>query len=229
MASATLIASSSRQGSTVSAKASTRSASRARVAAPRSLAPRSFERRIRRSLIRRMFLGTFSYSAPVRLGVLAVLGVLLLAGCSPAPSLRYEVRVSDATPRTVSVAAVLAGVSRGSIVLSGFAPERSLRLSDLSAVDARGRALAVRSWQDSATFGGTKPTGPRFVIAGPFQAPVTVRWRIDPNVREGDAHVGYAGVRAGYLGSDFALVSGRGLFLVPEPTSSLRDVRVRFI
>jgi 2',3'-cyclic-nucleotide 2'-phosphodiesterase (5'-nucleotidase family) len=156
----------------------------------------------------------------------AVLAVAGLDGCSPPPSLRYEVVVGDATPRTVDVTAVVDGMLRDSVVLSGFAPARALRISGLSATDARGRALAVRMSVDSAASG--EVAGPRFAIAGPLQPPLRVRWRVDPDVREGDDHVGYTGVRVGFLGERLGLVTGRGLFLVPQPASRFRDVRVKF-
>ena len=159
---------------------------------------------------------------------LTALAVIALGACSRAPSARYDVVVSDATPRTVDVTAVLTDTPPDSLVLSGFAPSRALRISDLTATDAEGRALPVRPAPQPATSADSEPAGPRFTIPGPLRPPVRVRWRVDPDVREGDDHVGYTGVRAGYLGNRFGLVTGRGLFLVPQPAPRLRDVRVRF-
>jgi hypothetical protein len=76
---------------------------------------------------------------------------------------------------------------------------------------------------------GRKVSVPRYIIRGPLSSRIRIRYRVDPDVREGDAHVGFSGVRYGYLGPDFGLITGRNLFLLPAgPGPSPRDIRVRF-
>jgi len=148
---------------------------------------------------------------------------LALGGCSGAPTVRYTATVSDSVPRTAQVDAAVTGFSGDSLVMRGFAPARALRITELRAFDAAGRSLHVRDAPDSSA-----DPSPQFVVRGPLRGPVHVTWRVDPNVRVGDAHVGYTGVRAGYLGDAFGLVTGRGLFLVPLPAPVAGDVRVTF-
>jgi hypothetical protein len=153
----------------------------------------------------------------------SLLAAVALAGCTGAPSIRYDVTIAAARPRSVQVTAVISGVNADSLVLGGFAPARALRVDALHAVDGAGRPLAVHDTPDSS-----RDPAPRFVVRGPLHGPLRVTWRVDPNVREGDAHVGYTGVRAGFLGETGGVVTGRGLFLVPLPASSVRDIRVAF-
>jgi hypothetical protein len=74
---------------------------------------------------------------------------------------------------------------------------------------------------------GRKVAAPRFVIQGPLASRIRVRYHVDPDVREGNAHVGFAGVRYGYVGPDFAVLLGRNVFLLPVGDPP-RDIRVRF-
>src|SRR5262249_24182219 len=130
----------------------------------------------------------------------------------------------------VEVAATIDHAPPDSLVLAGFAPARALRISLLTATDASHRPLTIRAAVDSSSAAsGGDVAGPRFTIVGPLRSPIRVHWRVDPNVREGDDHLGYTGVRAGYLGARFGLVTGRGLFLLPQPATDVRDVRVRFL
>jgi hypothetical protein len=69
---------------------------------------------------------------------------------------------------------------------------------------------------------------PRYLIRGPLPSRIRVRYVIDPDIREGDAHVGFSSVRYGYVGQQFAEIGGRNLFLLPIGGGAPRDVRVRF-
>jgi 2',3'-cyclic-nucleotide 2'-phosphodiesterase (5'-nucleotidase family) len=154
----------------------------------------------------------------------------LLSGCGSAPSVRYLVTISPSSPGSVRVAAEWVGVPRDSLVLSGFESADVLRISGLEALDASGAARPVSPGTGTLLVeGGKKVSVPRYVIRGPLPSRIRIRYRVDPDVREGDAHVGFSGVRYGYLGPDFGVITGRNLFLLPtEPDQPPRDIRVRF-
>jgi hypothetical protein len=161
-----------------------------------------------------------------RLVPLAVVAALLV-GCGSAPSVAYRVAVSPSTPHAVHVAADWDGVPRDSFVLGGFEATQNLRISGFEATDASGTALPVRPILGSIEAEGRTVTVPRYVIAGPLPSRIRIRYVIDPDIREGDAHVGFSGVRYGYVGQRFAEMGGRNLFLLPVGGAP-GDVRVRF-
>jgi hypothetical protein len=115
-------------------------------------------------------------------------------------------------------------------VLGGFESTEVLRISELRAVDGSGAARPVRAATGTLLAEGRKIPVPRYIIRGPLPSRIRVQYRVDPDVREGDAHVGFSGVRYGYLGPDFGVITGRNLFLLPAGDSGQppRDIRVRF-
>ncbi len=121
------------------------------------------------------------------------------------------------------------GVPRDSFVLGGFESTQALKISELQALDESGAARSVQPTTGALLAEGRRISVPRYVIRGPLSSRIRIRYRVDPDVREGDAHVGFSGVRYGYLGPDFGLVTGRNLFLLPGvPDGPPRDIRVSF-
>jgi len=172
-----------------------------------------------------------SMSTRFRFSLLSLLLLAaLLAGCGSAPSVRYLVAISPSNPGSVLVTADWGGVPRDSLVLTGFESTEVLKISELTAQDGSGATRSVRAETGTLLAGVSKKISvPRYIIRGPLSSPIRVRYRVDPDVREGDAHVGFSGVRYGYLGPDFGLMAGRNLFLLPAaPDPIPRDIRVRF-
>ncbi|HKW50829.1 MAG TPA: hypothetical protein VJQ53_03775, partial [Candidatus Eisenbacteria bacterium] len=168
--------------------------------------------------------------ARARLSLLPLLVLAaLLSGCGSAPSVRYLVAISPSSPGNVLVTAEWAGVPRDSLVLTGFESTEVLRISELQVLDESGVARSVLSATGTLLAGGRKVSVPRYIIRGPLPSRIRIRYRVDPDVREGDAHVGFSGVRYGYLGRDFGVVTGRNLFLLAAtPAQAPHDIRVRF-
>ncbi|HET9939769.1 MAG TPA: multiheme c-type cytochrome [Candidatus Eisenbacteria bacterium] len=163
--------------------------------------------------------------SPSRLIPALALGALL-AGCGSAPSVVYRVTISPATPHAIDVSSEWTAVPRDSLVLGGFETADHLKISRFEATDLSGAALPVRSTVGGMTAEGRTLLVPRYVIVGPLPSRIRVRDLIDPDIREGDAHVGFSSVRYGYVGQQFAEIGGRNLFLLPM--GPLGDVRVRF-
>ncbi len=161
--------------------------------------------------------------------ILLLLFAAIPAGCGPTPSVRYLVAITSSNPRSVLVTADWERVPRDSLVLGGFESTEVLRLSDMRARSGSGAALSVRATADTVLTEGRRVCVPRYVIRGPLPSRVRIQYRVDPNVREGDAHVGFSGVRYGYLGPEFGVITGRNLFLLStghdQPS---RDIQVRF-
>jgi len=157
--------------------------------------------------------------APCVRPVLA-LALLLTAGC--APSLHYDVDLREARAGEVAVRMRLRGAPRDSLVLRGYGTTAELRLHGVE-VDAPGSAgFAI----DSMPSGGA--LAPRLVIQGPVPATVTVRYRVTPGGREGDAHTGWTGRSFGDISQHGMFATGRGLFLFPAGTGRIERIRVRF-
>ena len=118
--------------------------------------------------------------------------------------------------------------ARDSLVLRGFAPDEILRVSSLSALGARGEPLTIQTGRDSAAVEGRSIAIPHYTILGPLPPRVTVRYSVAPGAREGNSHIGFTGVRFGYAGGDFALLTGRSLFLLPAVATGDPRISVRF-
>ncbi|HMI32370.1 MAG TPA: multiheme c-type cytochrome [Candidatus Limnocylindrales bacterium] len=152
-----------------------------------------------------------------------------LSGCGSTPSVRYLVAISPSNPRSVQVTAEWRGVPRDSLVLGGFESTEVLRISGLQALDESGAARSVQPTTGTLLADGRKISVPRYIIRGPLPSRIRIRYRVDPDVREGDAHVGFSGVRYGYLGPEFGAITGRNLFLLPVGHDQPRgNIRVHF-
>lgn len=166
-------------------------------------------------------------SSAVSLGLL--FAATCLSGCRPSPSVRYTVAIDPSSPKTALVTAEWDGVPRDSLRLRGFESAEVFRISDLVATSASGVPLPVRHGAENYTAESRILCMPMFTLRGPLPSRVRVRYRVDPDVREGNAHVGFSGVRYGYLGPDFGMITGRDLFLLPaESGAAPRDIEVRF-
>jgi len=171
----------------------------------------------------------FVRALPHRVSLSLLLLAAFVSGCGSAPSVRYLVAISPSNPRSVLVTADWERVPRDSFVLGGFESTEVLKVSELHALDGSGASRSVLSATGSLLADGRKVSVPRYIIRGPLPSRLRVQYRVDPDVREGDAHVGFSGVRYGYLGSDFGLITGRNLFLLPSgPDQPPRDILVRF-
>src|SRR6267143_3471638 len=99
----------------------------------------------------------------------------------------------------------------------------------MRAVDGSGASRSVSPATGTLLAEGRKISAPRYIIRGPLPSRIHIQYRVDPDVREGNAHVGFSGVRYGYLGPNFGVITGRNLFLLPaRPDQLPRDIRVRF-
>ena len=152
----------------------------------------------------------------------------LLAGCGSAPSIVYEVAISPATPHAIRVRSDWSAVPRDSLVLGGFETADHLKISGFEATDLSGATLPVRTTVGAMVADGRTLTVPRYVIRGPLPSRIRIHYEIDPDIREGDAHVGFSSVRYGYVGQRFAEIGGRNLFLLPIGGGAPRNIRVRF-
>jgi len=158
-----------------------------------------------------------------------VLALLCLAvSCSTAPRAEYFVTRPTTGPGEFAVSVTVQGAPRDSLVLQGYASDAILRVSDIEASGPDRRALPVWIGSVPVPGGDSRDVLPRIVLRGPLPSPITVHYRVHPGKREGDAHMGFTGRCYGYAGERFALVTGRDLFLVPQPAEALRQIRVSF-
>ena len=167
--------------------------------------------------------------AAYRLAVSAAVASVLTCSCAPSTSLTYNVAPAPGNPDQLAVTFALNGVPRDSVVLKGYASDEILKVSDFQAVGPRGARIAVDARVDTVLLEGLRVDVPRFTLRGPLPGSLTVRYRVTPGKREGDSHMGFTGRCFGYVGDKFALVSGRDLFLLPDPGAEmLRHIAVRF-
>jgi cytochrome c554/c'-like protein len=176
--------------------------------------------RLRLAAGRRSFaIYLFRFTPVVLIGV--------LPGCRRGPDMDVTVAALPAEAR-VQVEVKLSGVPRGGLALRGYAAKEILEVSALKAFGPSGESLEVTASFDTASLAGRVIDLPRFDLPGPLPSSLTVRYGITPGRREGDSHTGFAGRCHGYLGKDFALLSGRGVFLLPQPAEALSEIAVRF-
>ncbi|HMC83446.1 MAG TPA: multiheme c-type cytochrome [Candidatus Polarisedimenticolia bacterium] len=166
-----------------------------------------------------------------RTGALIPIALLLCGlatACGGAPSLSYLVAVSAPESGQAAITLELKEVPHDSLTLRAYAAKEVLRISDFTATAPDGSPLKVEPGLEAVSINNRTVDIPRFVLPGPLPLSLRVRYRISPGNREGDGHVGYTGRCYGYLGNDFALLTGRNLFLLAEPAEAIRDIDVRF-
>ncbi|MGE5179666.1 MAG: multiheme c-type cytochrome [Bacteroidota bacterium] len=147
--------------------------------------------------------------------------------CGPAATADYHVARLPENQRPLAVTLEVRGAPRDSLVLQGYASDAILRVSDLRASGPDGRALPVQAGSEPVP-GNETARLPRVVVRGPLPSRVAIRYQVRPGTREGDAHMGFTGKCYGYAGDRFALVTGRDIFLVPQPAEAFGRIRVGF-
>ena len=152
----------------------------------------------------------------------------ITVSCSSPPTAEYRVTRSPTRSGEFAVSVTLRQTSRDSLVLQGYASDPILRVSDVRASGPDRRPLPVRIGAVPVPGGEARDSLPRVVVRGPLPSSVTIRYSVQPGKREGDAHVGFTGRCYGYSGERFALVTGRDLFLVPQPAEAVGRIRVGF-
>ena len=171
----------------------------------------------------------FLHLAACRLALSAAIASVLAVGCAPSTSLTYNVAPAPGNPGQLEITLTLNGVSRDSLALRGYASDEVLRVSDFQAFGPRGARIAGDARVDTVLIESLRVDVPRFTLRGPLPPSLTVRYRVTPGRREGDSHMGFTGRCFGYVGEQFALVSGRELFLLPDPgAEAIRHIEVRF-
>jgi hypothetical protein len=103
-----------------------------------------------------------------------------------------------------------------------------MRADSLTAVDSKGRRLAVRVSTATIHTQGASVDYTRYSIEGKVPSTIAVRYVVSPGRRQGDEHLGYTGVRLGYQGERFTFASGRQLFLLPDSPEKISTIRVQF-
>jgi len=157
------------------------------------------------------------------------LGILfLMTACATAPKLRYVVAPAPGNPHQLAIALRLDGVPRDSLVLRGHASSEVFRLSDLEVLGPAGASIRVVAGVDTAIVEDRVVDIPRLTLRGPLPSSLQLRYRVEPGKREGDSHMGFTGRCFGYADSEFAMVTGRELFLLPADADVIRRIEVRF-
>jgi hypothetical protein len=149
-------------------------------------------------------------------------------GCARAPAADYRVSIAAESPGALRVEIDLRGVPRDSLTLRGFAAKEVLRISNLDAAGPGGAALPVEAGLETVSVNGRSVDLPRLTLRGPLPGSITVRYTASPGNREGDSHMGFTGRCHGYVGDDFGFVTGRMVFLLPEPVEKVERIAVRF-
>src|SRR5258706_7575855 len=155
---------------------------------------------------------------------------LMMAGCGRPPVVAFTVSPSPGggTAARLAVTLHVTGVPPDGLDLRGFAATDVMRVADLAATGEDGTPLRVVARTETARIDRRTLDLPRFTLPGPLPASISVRYTIEPGSREGDAHMGFTGRSHGYVGKEFGFLVGRGVFLLPDPAESIRDITVRF-
>ena len=143
-------------------------------------------------------------------------GILVICfawGCSEAGlKAHYEVRIPGAGSDTIDVRLRMTGLSRQTLTLKAYESEDIIRLSNLTVSTPNGSQLEYRMSEPedkSVTL---------YTVNTKDAEELVVGYRVQPGKTIGEGHGLHPLEVSGYLGSDFGLMSGRNLFLVPIST-----------
>ena len=150
------------------------------------------------------------------------------AGCHRAPAVSFRVEVPSGKSDRLAVTLDITGAPREGLTLKGYAAKESLRVSGIEAAGPDGAPLAVESDLETVSINNRVIDLPRIALRGPLPDRLTVRYQVAPGAREGDSHMGFTGRCQGYAGGEFDFVTGRNLFLLPQPAEPIRHIDVRF-
>jgi AmmeMemoRadiSam system protein A len=124
-------------------------------------------------------------------------------------SFDYTVIVRDPSSGHIEVDVEVSGLRRPELVLAPLGPPEQMQLADLRATTSGGKLLSTTPGRDWIQ-----------VHVGYRRTRIHLSYWVTPGMLARHGH-------QGILGSDFGLVAGHGLFLVPEQ-SELAEARVRF-
>ncbi|TMQ67321.1 MAG: hypothetical protein E6K78_05130 [Candidatus Eisenbacteria bacterium] len=160
-----------------------------------------------------------------RAAMLVACAATMCAGCGRGPEFRYTIDLRQPDSGSVQVTLNVVGAPPNGLTLRTYASKDLIRLSDLVALTPDGTTLSASMEPD--TTGSAKGTQlVRFV--GRIPSRLSIRYRVRPGARYGDAHMGYEGRCFGYLDRRFGFLNGQNLFLTPRDLESIERVSVRF-
>ncbi len=154
-------------------------------------------------------------------GALLSLAVGAIA-CHQAPSVVYNITLRAPADTTLLVTLQVDGVPHDGLTLKGYAAAQIMRLRDVEAWRPFRAPLEAKLQFDTTSIEGIRAEIPRVTVRGPLPSAITVRYSASAGKREGDAHIGFTGRRYGFVGENFALISGRNLLLIPQPAEGIR-------
>lgn len=166
-----------------------------------------------------------------RCSLLALAALLLVfTTCvrRPPPRLSYSLEVSSQTPRQMRIVLTLVDWAGPHLDLGGHSPTNVMQVEDLTVTTGDGQALRWDQRTETVRVAGAPVRLTTYRIRGPIPSKLSVCYRVSPGRREGDVHMGYTGRCFGYLGSDFGIVTGRDIFLLPERSESVPRIDVGF-
>jgi len=161
----------------------------------------------------------------------ACLAVVLTGGCRRAPAVTFTLAPAGppGQPDRLAVTLEIRDVPSKGLDLRGFTTTDVFRVSEFAASGADGTPVRSEARIETTQFNNRALDIPRFVLRAPLPSPLMVRYTITPGAREGDAHMGFTGRCQGYLGKEFGFLTGRDVFLLPDPADPIRDISVRFV
>ena len=162
------------------------------------------------------------------LASVSLAALLVAPSCPRGRTLKYQVELPAPSASSINVSLTIHGLSGSNLDLKGYAAGDVMRVDSLRAIAPDGRQLGVVEVADTVSAGGKRIATPRYRVIGPMPSTLNIRYRVSPGRREGDEHMGFSGRSFGYVGAEFAMVTGRGLFLLPEPVASWKRIRVGF-
>lgn len=112
--------------------------------------------------------------------------------------------------------------------LCGHSPTNVMGIEDFVARGADGRGLRWTETEETVRVSGVPIQLAKYRIQGPIPSRLYVSYRVSPGREEGDAHIGFTGRCFGYLGRNFAIITGREVFLLPAKAESVRRIEVTF-
>lgn len=172
--------------------------------------------------------GTVRRAAQLALRLPALLLAAACAGCSQSPSLHFNLAPCRHQADQLDVGLSIRGAAPTPLVLRGFAPAEHIRMTGLEVMDTTGRRLTFSTSPLSAANRRRAFDIPRFVIPEPDPQGIEVRYCVKPGLQTGDSHDEIAGSSYGVVTSEFILVRGRQLFLLPETPDQDETIEVTF-
>ncbi len=154
---------------------------------------------------------------------------LFFGGCGyfdPSLNVDYTVKVISAENQIFEVEMAIQNTPTGDVILQQHAYAEFVPINKMYALQADGSQVEIVSHKRRKSGNGPRLTEVQYILKNPKQGNISLRYHIQVGKEIHAEHGRQSFHTYGYMNDQFALVSSRNLFLLPE--LNINQIRAKF-